>query len=115
MSSEKARQKQVATRFKKGQSGNPAGKPKGTRNATTRMLEALLAGEAEEITRKAIEMAKAGHLPAIRELFDRLFGKPVAAVEWSDPSEPVQVVVIEEFDLDGAFALAIAKMNLGAE
>src|SRR5665213_366817 len=66
VSSEKARQKQVATRFKKGQSGNPAGKPKGTRNATTRMLEALLAGEAEEITRKAIEMAKAGDGPALR-------------------------------------------------
>ena len=44
-------------RFKPGQSGNPAGRPRGARHATTIAIEALLDGEAETITRKAIEAA----------------------------------------------------------
>ena len=39
--------------------GNP-GKPKGARHKTTLAIEALLDGEAEALTRKAIELAKAG-------------------------------------------------------
>jgi uncharacterized protein DUF5681 len=64
--------KKQDTRFKPGQSGNPAGKPKGTRNATTRAVEALLEGEAEELTRKAIELAKEGDLTALRLCLDRI-------------------------------------------
>src|SRR4029077_7685570 len=41
-----------------GQSGNPSGRPKGSRNRTTLAAEALLDGEAEQLTRKAIELAK---------------------------------------------------------
>src|SRR5947209_2449752 len=48
--------------FEPGKSGNPAGKLKGTRNRTTMAVEALLDGEAETITRKAIELAKGGDL-----------------------------------------------------
>ena len=40
--------------FVKGQSGNPAGKPQGCRNHATRTAEALLDGEAEALTRKAV-------------------------------------------------------------
>lgn len=58
--------------FRKGQSGNPAGKPKGLRNTTTRVLEALLDGEAEEIVRKAVELAKEGDAAAMRAVLDRL-------------------------------------------
>ena len=36
--------------------GNP-GKPKGTRHRTTLAVEALLEGEAEQLTRKAIDLA----------------------------------------------------------
>src|SRR6476659_8342128 len=46
--------------FQKGESGNPQGKPKGTRHRVTIAAEILLEGEAEAITRKAIELAKAG-------------------------------------------------------
>ena len=59
-------------KFTPGKSGNPAGKPKGARNKTTLAIEALLAGEAEELTRKAIEMAKEGDGPALRMCLDRL-------------------------------------------
>ena len=60
------------TPFKPGQSGNPAGRPKGARNRTTMAIEALLEGEAEELTRKAIDMAKEGDGPALRMCLDRL-------------------------------------------
>ena len=59
-------------RWKPGESGNPAGKPKGARAKTTLALEQLLDGEAENITRKAVELAKAGDMTAIRLCLDRL-------------------------------------------
>jgi hypothetical protein len=58
--------------FKPGQSGNPAGRPKGARHRTTVAIEALLDGEGEAITRKAIEAAKAGDIVAIRLVLDRI-------------------------------------------
>ena len=59
------------TRGKPFQPGN-AGKPKGTRNRTTLALEALLDGEAEALTRKAIEMALTGDGAAMRLVMDRI-------------------------------------------
>jgi hypothetical protein len=58
--------------FKPGKSGNPAGKPKGARHKTTLAIEALLDGEAEMLTRKAIELAKGGDMQALRLCMDRL-------------------------------------------
>src|SRR5262245_13002944 len=58
--------------FQPGQNGNPAGKPKGTRNKTTLAVESLLDGEAETLTRKAIELAKKGELAALRVCVDRI-------------------------------------------
>ena len=58
--------------FKKGQSGNPDGKPPGSRNKATLAAEALLDGEAEAITRKAIDKALEGDLAAIRLCLERI-------------------------------------------
>src|SRR5215211_1110997 len=58
--------------WKPGESGNPGGRPKGSKHKTTLALEAMLEGEAEAITRKAIELAKGGDLTAIRLCLDRL-------------------------------------------
>jgi hypothetical protein len=69
---EKAPGKQRGRPFAKGQSGNPAGKPKGTRNRVTLACDELLEGEAEAITRKAIEMAKTGDGPALRLCLERI-------------------------------------------
>ncbi len=71
MISENAGKKQD-TRFKRGQSGNPAGKPKGTRNKATLAVEALLGDEAESLTRKAVELALEGDVTALRLCLERL-------------------------------------------
>jgi Family of unknown function (DUF5681) len=60
------------TKFKRGQSGNPNGRPKGSRNKLTCAIEALIDDEGEEIARKAIELAKAGDMAAIRLCLDRI-------------------------------------------
>ncbi|WP_346658170.1 DUF5681 domain-containing protein [Bradyrhizobium sp. 138] len=59
-------------RFQPGQSGNPRGRPRGSRNRTTLAVEALLEGEAEALTRKAIELATGGDIQALRICLDRL-------------------------------------------
>lgn len=51
--------------------GNP-GKPQGTRHKATRAAEALLEGEAEALTRKAIEAALEGDIAALRICLDRI-------------------------------------------
>jgi hypothetical protein len=58
--------------FNPGQSGNPAGKPKGTRNRTTLAVEALLEGEAEALSRKAVDLALAGDTVALRLCLERI-------------------------------------------
>src|SRR4051794_27887431 len=58
--------------FQKGQSGNPRGRPPGARNRATQAVQAMLDGEAEAITRKAVELAKAGDTVALRLCLDRL-------------------------------------------
>ncbi len=72
MTAEKSAKKQRGKPFKKGQSGNPKGKPTGTRNKITLAAEALLDGEAEAITRKVIELAKNGDITAIRLCLERI-------------------------------------------
>jgi hypothetical protein len=61
-----------STRWPKGMSGNPAGRPKGARHKYLLAVEALLDGEAEGLTRKAIELALAGDTTALRLCFERI-------------------------------------------
>ena len=68
---DKSDQKQD-TRFKPGQSGNPSGRPVGSRHRTSLAIDELLEGEAEKITRKAIAMALDGDTVAMRLCLDRL-------------------------------------------
>lgn len=72
MNAEIAVSKQRGKPFTKGQSGNPAGKPKGVRNRSTLAAEALLDGEAEQLTRKAIELALAGDTVALKLCLERI-------------------------------------------
>ena len=61
-------------RFVRERSGNPAGRPKGCRDHAGRAARALLAGEGEALTRKAIELALAGDPMALRLCLERLIG-----------------------------------------
>lgn len=58
--------------FKAGRSGNPAGRPKGSRHKASLAVDALLQGEVEELTRAAITKAKEGDAPALRLCLDRI-------------------------------------------
>jgi hypothetical protein len=69
---ENAGKKQGNTRFRKGQSGNPKGKTKGTKNKATLAAEMLLEGELEGICRRLIEEALEGNIQAIKLVLDRI-------------------------------------------
>lgn len=58
--------------FEKGHSGNPAGKPRGRRNASTLIAEALLEGESEALIAKLLELAHDGNMAALRMAVERL-------------------------------------------
>ena len=58
--------------FEKGRSGNPLGRRVGCRNKTTIAAAALLAGEAEALTRKAVELALGGDPTALRLCIERI-------------------------------------------
>jgi hypothetical protein len=69
-------------RFRKGRSGNPAGRPQGSVNSATRAAMLLLDGEAEALTRKAVELALSGDPLALKLCLERILGarrgRPVA-------------------------------------
>ena len=70
--------------FKKGQSGNPNGRPKGLRNIKTILRDLLEcdSSETKGVTRleaicaKMVVMAENGDLASIDRVFDRFEGKP---------------------------------------
>ena len=101
---------QQAGRFRKGQSGNPAGRPRGARNTATLAAEALLAGEAAALTRKAIELALAGDVVALRICLDRIYparkDRPVAF-----PLPPI-TSARDAADIAAAVAEAVAAGHL---
>ena len=61
-----------ATRWAPGQSGNPAGRPKGSRNRATLLLEGLIEGQGEAVVQALLAAAKGGDVSAARALLDRL-------------------------------------------
>lgn len=57
--------------FAKGQSGNPAGKPKGAKDKRTALRE-LLTPHAADLVQKAVDLALAGDTTALRICIDRI-------------------------------------------
>jgi hypothetical protein len=83
--------------------GNP-GRPKGSRNKATLAAEALLDGEAEALTRKAIELALAGDVTAevrLRKLEAAMGHKPIATIWWGEQSESELQAAIAEREAKG--------------
>jgi len=92
-----------ASRFPKGVSGNPGGRPRSAKvGDATRFLLALKTTDAipkgsnaEELALKLFRLAKRGNLSAIREVIDRAEGRPAVSVSINEGPDPV-VVLIEE-------------------
>jgi len=70
--SQQKRRRPHAGNWPKGVSGNPSGRPRGSRHKATLAAESLLDGEAEALTRKAIEKAKEGDSTALRLCLERI-------------------------------------------
>jgi uncharacterized protein DUF5681 len=72
--------------FPKGVSGNPAGRPRGCRDKINRVAEILLDGEAEVLTRKAVQLALGGDPTALSLCVERIAApRRQRAVEFSLP------------------------------
>lgn len=71
-----------SSRWKPGQSGNPAGKPKGARNHVLMALDKLGGEAAQAVLEKAVESAKGGDARAAELILSRVWparkGRPVA-------------------------------------
>ncbi|HEY3909486.1 MAG TPA: DUF5681 domain-containing protein [Stellaceae bacterium] len=95
-------------RFCKGRSGNPKGRPRGSENSATRAAVLLLDGEAEALTRKAVELAMAGDPSALRLCLERIVG-----VRRGRPVEVTLPPIASVADLAAAMAAIAAAAAEG--
>ncbi|MDF1613657.1 DUF5681 domain-containing protein [Desulfurivibrio dismutans] len=96
--------------FKPGQSGNPKGRPKGSRNKATLAALELLEGELEGLTRKAVELALNGDIQALRLCIERLV--PVAKEKAVKLRLPKITASRELSELTGAILEAVSIGDL---
>lgn len=110
---EYAKEKQRGRPFQPGQSGNPAGKPKGTRHLALQALDAIGEEGAAEVLKKVVEDAKSGDMRAAEILLKRLWperkGRPinVELPAMETPADLVRAV--------GAVTNAVAQGNITPE
>src|ERR1700752_4197332 len=101
---------QQAGRFVKGSAGNVSGRPKGARNRVTVAIEALLDGEAERLTRKAVELALGGDTVALKLCLDRIC--PTRRDRYVSFPLPPITSVRDAADIMGAVAEAVGAGNI---
>ena len=58
--------------WKKGQSGNPSGRPVGSRNKASIAVENLFLDEQERLSRKCIKLAMRGNMQALKLCIERI-------------------------------------------
>jgi hypothetical protein len=94
--------------FKEGTSGNPSGRPTGSRNGATLLAETLLEGEAEELTRKVVNLAKKGNFHALRFCLERVLPiRKERSIEFELP------MVHSAQDLSNAFQSVLVAAGKG--
>jgi len=87
--------------FKKGQSGNPDGRPKGSENFTTKFKRAIeiiaKANKIDDVDEVEIQLfitaykkAKGGDYRYYQDIIDRLYGKPQSSVDITSKGESIQ-------------------------
>jgi hypothetical protein len=86
--------------FIKGQSGNPAGRPKGSKNKITLMKLALegelrtsLRGHAQEILDVAITLAKSGDTSMLKLLIDKMIPTSKALEDEIPQKEQINIAI----------------------
>ncbi len=94
--------------FEKGKSGNPAGRPEGSRNRATLIAEAMLDDEAAALTRKALDLALGGDAAVLRLCLDR-----IVAPRRERPAPLVLPPVQGAADIAAAMAEVIAAAGRG--
>jgi Family of unknown function (DUF5681) len=99
--------RQANGRFQKGSSGNPKGRPHGSRTKAALLTEQMLEGEQVEITRAVIDAAKNGDMAAMRIVMERLC--PVRARTVDFPLPPIETAG----DVVKALGLVIQAMASG--
>ena len=100
------------TQFKEGESGNPNGRPKGTKNLSTILkamleedVEVVIDGKKERrqfqevIIRKLLKKANDGEIRAIIEIFDRVEGKAKQEIDQkTEHSGGITLEIIDRAD-----------------
>jgi hypothetical protein len=95
--------------FSKGRSGNPGGRRAGCRNPASLAAEALLDGEAEVLTRRAVELAIEGDPTALKLCVERILApRRERAVRFAMPPTGSAA------DLAGAMGAVTAAVAQGA-
>jgi hypothetical protein len=94
--------------FKPGQSGNPAGRPKGSKNFTTLFEKAVkeVAKKLElrrnpdaveiEIIKRGIKEALNGKYPFYKDILDRIYGQPTKTIDLTGNLKIQKIQELEE-------------------
>src|SRR5262245_39542166 len=90
------------------QPGNP-GRPPGSKNRTTRLLEELVAGDGEKLAQKAVELALAGNVKCLQFCLDRLMPRRVGR-----PLDFTLPAVSDARDVVAAMAAITTAVNDGS-